>query len=161
MPQQFAEAFADDYRATYTRLLAYVERRIWDKELAKDITAETYRVSWVKALEGERLLLPQLYRVCYNLIGDSYRRTQRERQNQLMARALIRPSSSNDGHLLECLELLSEPEREILRLKYWEKLTAAEISQATDCTEQAAWTRLSRARASLKKILEEKGVSHV
>lgn len=161
MQQRIATDFADDYRATYQRVLAYVERRIWDKELAKDITAETYRVSWTKALEGERLVLPQLYRICYNLIGDAFRRAQREGHNHLMAHALNRPSSPSEGILADSLGSLTETDREVLRLKYWEGLTAAEIAQATGGTEQAAWARLSRARSALKKILEEKGVSHV
>jgi RNA polymerase sigma-70 factor (ECF subfamily) len=59
-----------------------------------------------------------------------------------------------DGNALETLDRLlgrlPHAQREILRLAYWDGLTAAQISVVLGCSEQAVWKRISRAKAALR-----------
>lgn len=41
-----------------------------------------------------------------------------------------------------------------LRLTYWDGFSAAEVAEFLDCTTAAVWMRLTRARATLRGLLE-------
>lgn len=161
MNQRMREEYTSVYRNTYVLVLAYVQRRLWDRDKAEDIVAEAYRVSWTKALEGQLQTLPQLYAICRNLIGDNIRGYEKTQSELALIRPLQRDYSTENKAFDEAFELLSRPEQEVLELKYWELLSASEISIVVGCSEEAAWTRLSRARKNLKDHLQKAGIGNV
>lgn len=54
----------------------------------------------------------------------------------------------------EVLAELSEPEREVLVLTYWDGLSAAEIGTILGISGPAVWQRLTRARRTAERLLE-------
>ena len=55
--------------------------------------------------------------------------------------------------LVEALSRLSEKDRQIVTLTYWESLSAGEVAQVMRMREGAVWTRLHRARRQLRSAL--------
>ncbi len=161
MNHEMREEYAGIYRNTYVLVLAHVQRRLRDRDKAEDIVAEAYRVAWTKALEGNLQSLPQLYAICRNLIGDNIRRYERTQSELALIRPLQRDYSAANKAFDEAFERLSKQEQEVLELKYWESLSASEISIVVGCSEEAAWARLSRARKNLKDHLQKAGVGNV
>ena len=65
-----------------------------------------------------------------------------------------------DGELdrlvvIDAMSRLPEKDRQILQLTYWQDLSAGEVAEVLRMRQGAVWTRLHRARARLKELLEE------
>jgi len=58
-----------------------------------------------------------------------------------------------DVDLSEAMAQLSPKDAEVLRLTYWEELSAAEVAEVLGSSEQATWKRISRAKQSLRRVL--------
>ncbi len=62
--------------------------------------------------------------------------------------------SSEDNAVIEALMRLSEPDRIILQLFYYEEYSVKDIARIMEMKEGTVTTRLSRARKRMEKILE-------
>jgi len=150
-------AFDAFYRAHYAHVLRYAIRRLADLETAKEVTAECFVIAWQKFDEREPFALPWLYSTTRNLIGNAYQKRERERRlmDALQSEAAVQPRESDLSDVRDALQRLSELDREALLLTYWEQLSAADVAQVMDCSEQAAWKRISRARTAIRTALIE------
>ncbi len=153
-----SDLFDAFYRTHYTLILRFVERRI-DPDLAADICAECFSIAWRKFDPENPFSLAWLYQTARNLLGNAYRR--RDRSQQLVERLRLEPPEStpaDDRYDLDrALGMLGPKDREALQLTYWEGLSAMQVAEVLQCTEQAAWKRISRARTQLRHFLEEQG----
>ncbi|MDQ0613554.1 RNA polymerase sigma factor (sigma-70 family) [Microbacterium sp. W4I4] len=97
-----------------------------------------------------------LLQTARNLIGDAYRKRDRERVG-LRDLASSTPTDSSFAHaeLRIALSTLAPADREVLELFYWDGLSADEIAVVVGCRTSAAWKRLSRARAALRSLLTD------
>lgn len=50
----------------------------------------------------------------------------------------------------DALTVLSEHERQVVILTYWDQLSAGEIAETLRCSQGSVWTALSRARTKLR-----------
>ncbi|BAJ75367.1 DNA-directed RNA polymerase specialized sigma subunit, sigma24 homolog [Microbacterium testaceum StLB037] len=148
------------FREHYTAVRRFIERRVSDPQAADDLTMDCFEIAWRKRTPDHPFGLAWLYRTARNLIGNEYRR--REREGALWAhiedhvRTLsVEAGSDLTARLLDAVRALPEREREILWLTYWEELPAAEVAVVLDLKPGAVWTRLNRARARLKPLLVE------
>ena len=154
-----ARRFEAVYRTHYASVCAYARRRL--PERADDVVAETFLVAWrrLDQLPGDGL--PWLYGVARRVISD-FRRGAR-RQIALAERIAGFPEPSDalpelpDDRLAAALAALSEKERELLLLVYWEDLEPARAASAMGCSRAAAVTRLWRAHRRLRAELERLG----
>lgn len=158
MAQSAFDAF---YREHYERVLRYVVRRIADAETAKEVTAECFVTAWRKFDPDDPFPITWLYRTARNHLGNAYQKRERERLLLDAVAEGARSQGPDDEVLLvaEAMRLLAEADREALRLTYWEGLSAAEVGAVLGCSEQAAWKRISRARALVKAHLEKAGAA--
>ena len=143
------------YREHYGRVLRYVSRRIADPETAKEVTAECFVTAWRKFDPEEPFPITWLYQTARNHLGNSYQKRERERQllEAIRAQARVHAVDEEIVRVTEATQLLSESDREALRLTYWEQLSATEVAAVLGCSEQAAWKRISRARGAVKLAL--------
>jgi RNA polymerase sigma-70 factor (ECF subfamily) len=74
MPEPRAAAFERVFRADHAALVAFCFRRVDDYELARDLTAETFRIAWSRWDEPRRSDRAWLFGVARNLIGNECRR---------------------------------------------------------------------------------------
>ena len=157
-----AEAEFDKlYRAHYLPVLKYVERRLSDADLAQDVAAECFIVAWRKFDPTDPFPLVWLYQTARNLIGNTYRSRRKEQQLLALLRSEAKVNSApvETAIIAEVLSDLNEKDREALRLTYWEQLPAADVAVVLGCSEQAAWKRISRAKAALRAALRESSES--
>lgn len=145
-----AQAFAAFYRRHYGAVLAYAVRRIDDRETAREIALDVFRVAWGAYSAGPEPSRAWLLRVARNRIGDAYRRRDRDRRLHaaLEGEAAVGTGSTPDERVAEVLDALPAATREILMLTYWDGLPAADIGRLLGCSTAAVWVRLHRARAA-------------
>lgn len=152
-PVTFARRFESSYR-TVVRFAYY---RVGERELAKDIAAEAFRIAWEKEVD---LSLAWLLSTAHNLIGNVYQHRQshqkklRRIQNQLPNEAEVWEVAIRDRELRDAMSRLKPASVQILRLTYWEGLSGIELAEYLGCSVAAALVRLSRARAELRRQLE-------
>lgn len=154
--RQFEIFFRDHHEAA----IRYGLRRGLDDGDAKEVAADALRIVWQKCPDFDDRAIPFLYRTCRNLLMHAYRARQRrseveERIREQRRFELDRGDQPDDGQRVrEALESLGDPGAELLRLLYWDGLTAAQAAEALGRTEQAAWALASRSRKKLARILE-------
>ncbi len=148
--------FDEFYRSHYVPVLNYIERRILDQELAQELCTETFIVAWRKFDPAEPFVRTWLYHAAHHLIGNAYRKRERERQGieALKEQLLAQSDGSTHGRLLMVLMDLPAKDREVLQLTYWEDLNATEVAEVLGCSQASAWKRVSRAKQSLRELYE-------
>jgi RNA polymerase sigma-70 factor, ECF subfamily len=146
--------FESVYRDYYGSIHAYARRRL--PERADDVVAETFLVAWRRLEHLPKEPLPWLYGIARRVLADLRRGARRQRA--LAERIASEPadelSELPDRELADALAALSERERELLLLVYWEDLAPAQAARVVGCSRAAAVTRLWRARARLRERLE-------
>lgn len=101
-----------------------------------------------------------LYRTVLNTARNSYRGTLRRRlREQRAATSEIAYPVETDVDVLNALDRLSERQRAVTVLAYWESMTTNEISEALDISQGSVKRHLGRAKAILKKILNDGSTS--
>lgn len=151
--------FSTFFRANYSLVVGVAERRLDSKADAEEVASEAFRLAWQRYEDGEALSVPWLYGVVRNLIGDEYRRRgwRAELQRQLNEDFALRIPVSDDlyADVRDAVERLPQIHREVLKMTYWERLTAREIAAVLDVSSAAVRARLMRARRMLRTALSE------
>jgi RNA polymerase sigma-70 factor (ECF subfamily) len=147
-------------------LLGYALRRAAGREDAADVVAETFLVAWrrldaVPAPPGDRLwLFGVARRALANQVRGERRRDRLTEQLRadLLTRLPARPEETPAaGDLAAALARLSESDREVLRLTFWEQLDPGEVARVLGVPAVTARGRLHRARRRLSRELESGG----
>lgn len=144
---------------------AYVCRRA-GRDVAADVTAETFRVALVQfdrydpSLGNERAWL---YGIATNLLRRHWRteiRALRTQQRSVLSMPAVgdpllaaedRIDARRDvDRVLEAVALLDPDDRDIVLLSVWEGLTSAEVAAAVGIPAGTVRSRLSRIRAQLR-----------
>lgn len=151
MPESRAAAFERTFRADYSALVAFCFRRVSDQELAEDLAADTFRIAWTRWDEPRRSTRAWLFGVARNLIGSEYRRRSSRPTSALTADGREPPDDRPDPGITSvevrsALATLKPADQEVLRLTYWDGLTATEAAETLGTTTAAVWIRLTRAR---------------
>jgi RNA polymerase sigma-70 factor (ECF subfamily) len=149
------------------RLERHARGIVKDAQEARDAVQEVF----IKAMREKRFfqvdfeIRAWLFRVttnlCYNVVRDK-----RRRGNILanMDEALVPQSRSPEtrhavytdqlrGELMAAMQLLSEPHREILMLRFYRDLSYREISETLDIRLGTVMSRLSRAKGRLGEVM--------
>lgn len=158
-----SDAAFDPLYAEYNqRLFAYVSRMIFDEDAAKDIAHQV----WEKVIDlranTEREPIANvrgfLFTLARNLSLDHLRR-RKKFADMDAANQITMGSGEHEMHdrelVIEALKQLPEETREILVLNYYSGYSFEEIAEMLGKKPNAIWTRASRARATLKTILEQ------
>jgi RNA polymerase sigma-70 factor (ECF subfamily) len=164
-----------DFEAVYRRhsreVWALVYARWLNADVAMDITQEAFLRLWRQGEAGETIVNPRawLLRVARNLAEDYAKSS--FRRNGTHAPHVMNGIHANAPPPLERLEQeetfarlraemkqLSEPDREILTLRYALDYSASEIAETLAITVTAVHMRLSRARQRLAERLTAQGV---
>ncbi|MFF2276799.1 RNA polymerase sigma factor [Agromyces sp. NPDC058126] len=154
-------AFAAFFQEHYPTLLRSAERRLSSREDARDAAAETFMIAWRKYDPQEPFRRVWLYKTLWNVVGSMYRRSSQELDllRQLKDQEAHHAQDSTATEIIgEAMDQLSAKDREVLRLTYWEGLSASEIAIVVGGSEQATWKRISRARAAVRDSILRSGV---
>ncbi len=159
-------AFRELFSATYSQLVAYTRRRLFDISDVDDVVSEVYATAWRRreSRDLDAPALPWLYGIAANVLRNQWRADGRRLQlvERLEAQpaeehaSISDPAESQREEIRTALKRLSFDDQEILRLVAWEGLGHAEIGQALGCSTNAVGIRLHRARQRLESGLAER-----
>ncbi len=155
--------FESCFREHHARLLAFTMRRVYGREAAEEVVADTFAVAWRRRECIPDAPLPWLYAIAANVIADQHR--SRRRLHDLGLRLAHEARADAPGSdPAESLALrdafatafaqLGEHEREVLRLVAWDGLDVHEAAQVLGCSQGAFRVRLHRARRKLASQLD-------
>jgi RNA polymerase sigma-70 factor (ECF subfamily) len=168
-------AFAAFYGSQADRLLAYVVRRVYDHDLAMDLTAETFAVAYLKRgrFRGSSRAEAEawLFKIASRNITRYRRRGVAERKAiQRLGLEVPRLDDADIERLhdmagtrklraviAEELRSLSADQQEALSLRIVEELPYPEVAARLGVSEQAARARVSRGLARLGESIEGAG----
>lgn len=145
------DGFEALYRAQHEAVHRFVTRRLSGPGV-DDIVASTFELAWRKLPDDHPQPVGWLIRTAGNLVKTELRRQAREQRAFRDADLTDAPQDDRDAleTLDRLLAQLPHAQREVLRLAYWDGLTAAQVAVVLGCSERAAWKRISRARAALR-----------
>ncbi|MEV4667583.1 RNA polymerase sigma factor [Microbacterium sp. LWO12-1.2] len=147
------------FKGIYDTLWAPVQRHVEcvvedDSEVA-EIVSDVFLLAWRKLDVAKPLGLIWLIRAADNKLKD------RERSRRARARAMDTVhavyAAPSDDDMLDNLAVrqavatvLTQRERRIVMLAYWDQLAAGEIAELLRCSQASVWKTLSRARKKLE-----------
>ncbi|MFE4197892.1 RNA polymerase sigma factor [Paenarthrobacter sp. NPDC056912] len=143
--------FISLHAAQHERVLHYILRRVGELEVARELTADVFRIAWQKSEDEPTTDVAWLFAVARNVIGNEYRGRRRRRELMVKlaegVRAAAEPAGGDvEAAVAETLGRLRARDREILMLHFWDKLTTAELAASLGCTENSVGVRLHRAK---------------
>jgi RNA polymerase sigma-70 factor (ECF subfamily) len=155
-PDEGRMRFMTLYECCYGSIVRYAWRRVGPDQ-AEDIASETFTIAWRRIADiPSDHELPWLYSVARNVIANSARREQRDRElNDALS---VEPESDHAETVtsreiaITVLRGLSDKDRELARLAAWEGLDSREISIVLGCSHAAVHIRLHRLRKRLEKL---------
>ena len=168
------EAFGLVYDRHAATVLRFLGRRV-GAEAAEGLLGELFRIAFErrKTFDASRVsALPWLYGIGSNLLLKHRRaEARRLRASARMAAAGETPdrrasAGALDARLLfprlaDAIEALPDGEREALLLFAWEDLSYQSVAEALELPIGTVRSRLNRARAHLRELLEPGGESRV
>jgi RNA polymerase sigma-70 factor, ECF subfamily len=173
---------AGQERPDFDTLYQRHSREVWglayarwtNSDTAQDITQEAFLRLWKKLEEGEKILNVRawLLRVARNLAEDhaksAFRRNGThppQTMNGVQSRDCSPLERLENEENFACvrglLEELSEPDRQILTLRYSFDYTTEQIAERLGINATAVHMRLSRARQRLAERLKAQGVGQL
>lgn len=155
--------FLNLYEESADAVFRHCYFRVHDREIAKDLTQESFTRVWNSLIGGTRIenLKAFLFRIANNLIIDHYRK-KKETSLDALAEEGFDPASAEHEHVSdqalarEALEAVGELEdgyREIILMRYVSDLSIGEIADTIGESENAVSVRIHRAVKKLQKIL--------
>lgn len=151
-----------DIEEQYDKIYRYCYFKIYDKQLAEDITQETFLRFFRQNLNIDNSKeLAYLYTIARNLCVDTFRKKPVESLDKIEEEATYDPSDKwTDGFTLKStIAKLPKDEQELLLLRYANELPINSICKITGLSRFAIHRRLSKALKWLKEELKNGGFS--
>src|SRR3989338_4374325 len=157
------ETFGVLYDQNFDRIYRYLQGRTGSREIAEDLTAETFLIAlknlWRFRWTG-RPFSAWLYRIALAQVGNFYRRQRKEKTiglelaEELPDLKAARTPTFNDDYapIHRALEQLSPPQREAIVLRYFEELSNQEIARTMEIPENTVKSHLHRGLDHLRHI---------
>ncbi len=160
-------ALAAIYDTHAPKIYAYIYRHIRDPHRAEDLTSTVF-LKMLESLDKNKFardrLQSWLYRVAHNVIVDDVRYRQR-RPTQTLYDAIESDGEDDPAILVEkrikekliwdAIQQLTENQKNVIILRFGEGLTAPQVAQILDKTEEAVRALQRRGLSNLRKILSQ------
>lgn len=167
--RQSESAFAELVRRHIDLVHSAALRMVCDAHLAQDVTQSAFvaLAQNARQLTDRPVLSGWLHRTARNLAANVVRSDVRRRAREQEAAAMNELLSAEPEaawekiapHLDAALDDLSEPDRDALMLRYFERKSAHDIAQRFGISDDAAQKRVSRAVERLREFFSKRGVA--
>ncbi|MFH1262722.1 MAG: sigma-70 family RNA polymerase sigma factor [Pseudomonadota bacterium] len=143
-------AFERLYRRYSGRLYGYFVGRLSDREVAGDL----FQGAFLKLHEGRHRydpsypFAPWLFTIARNLLTDHFRKTGKEPTVELVPESIT--ASAEPARELPAWKVLTEPQRQAIRLRYGEDLRFDEIARKLETTPSNVRQLVSRGIRKLR-----------
>lgn len=152
-----AEAFEELFRRYLHPIYGFFRRRLNNLSRAEDLTQETFIVilRGTERYEKRAMFRTYLYAVALKLLWSERRRELREPPAGPNVEELAQKSDASAGlWIRDAFSRLDDDHREVLMLREYEQLSYDEIAELLRVPINTVRSRLFRARAELKALLE-------
>ena len=159
------------------RVRSYIGMMVKDDDIANDIFQETF-IKAVKVIDEGRYtdsgkFLSWVLRIAHNRVLDHFRREKASRQitereagyDMIGTMRLSEPNTEDEmvqGEIEQTvrnlIDLLPDDQQEVIRLRYYSKLSFAEIAEQTEVSINTALGRMRYALINLRKLIKEKNI---
>ena len=158
-----------EFQNAYTQYVDAIYRhcyfRVYSKELAEDLTQETFIKTWKYISEGKEVknIKAFLYRVAVNLIIDNSRKKtslvlDQMKENEASLRLYSMENKMIDGfeikEIITIINKLDEKYRQVITLRYVGELSPSEIAEALGESANAVSVRLNYAMKKLRELIK-------
>ena len=161
-PRDTERSFLELYEASADAVFRHLCFKVRDRELARDLTQESFTRAWSYLSEGKKIdnLKAFVFRTANNLVIDYYRK-KKEASLDALADAGFDPSDDAHERIVEMVEArqaytlindLSDEHREVVILRYASGLSVGEIAKTLGESENTVSVRLHRALAKLRTL---------
>lgn len=161
LEQQFLKAYDDHSDAIFRHCYF----RVFDRELAKELTQDAFMKTWNYWQKGEGIDNPRafLYRVANNLVIDHARKKKEASLDKMMDEGFDPSDNAKEkllnfvegGDLIRYLYRLEPKYRQALELRYVEDLDIREIASALGETENNISVRIHRGLEKIREFFKE------
>jgi len=163
-------AFAELVRRHLAWVYSVAQRQVGDSQLAEDVAQSVFVLLAQKAgsLSRQILLSGWLFRTTRFVANRALRTEYRRRRREEIASAMSINTLPEENALVwerlapyleEAMAALSETDRSVILLRFYEKKSLLEIAQRLGLREEAAKKRVSRAVEKLRDFLARRGVT--
>ncbi len=160
------------------RVRSYIGMMVKDDDIADDIFQETF-IKAVRVIDEGRYtdsgkFLSWVLRIAHNRVLDHFRREKSNKQinesdagyDVLGTMRFAQPtvedqmiSSQIEEDVRSLVEMLPDEQREVVKLRYYSKLSFAEIAEQTEVSINTALGRMRYALINLRKMIQEKNLA--
>lgn len=149
-----------DIAEQYDKIYRYCYFKLRDKQLAQDITQETFLRFYRQDMtldNGKEL--PYLYTIAKNLCVDEFRRKTFVSIEDIEEEADFDKSEEwiNNLAVKSAMEKLPQEEQELLFLRYVNEISVSSICKTVGISRFSVYRRLSKALKKLKEELKKEG----
>lgn len=157
--QRDPSRFAELYELNFSRVYAYIARRVGNREDAQDLTAEVFRGALANLGKFEWRGIPfavWLLKMAANAIADRWKRAARETGNPSpdAAQEIGAPELEEierRAQLFQLVKRLPQDQRRVIDLRFAEEKSIREIAQVLGRTEGAVKQLQFRALEALRQ----------
>ena len=165
MKEQKPENFLTAYEEYSDALFRHCYFRLYDRALAKDLVQEVFCKTWVYIADGKKInnLRAFLYKVANNMIVDEIRKKKSLSLEGLMEEGFSPKDEKTPDmeelitgqEVIKTLELLEEPYRTAVTMRFVDDLSPSEIAGILDISESNVSVRIHRGIKQLKEIVNK------
>ena len=159
------------------RVRSYIGMMVKDDDIADDIFQETF-IKAVRVIDEGRYtdsgkFLSWVLRIAHNRVLDHFRREKHNHQineadagyDVLGTMRFAQPTiedqiikSQVEDEVRALVEMLPDEQREVVKLRYYAKLSFAEIAEQTEVSINTALGRMRYALINLRKMIQDKNL---
>lgn len=159
------------------RVRNYIGIMVKDNDVADDIFQETF-IKAVKVIDEGRYVdsgkfLSWVLRIAHNRVLDHFRREKASKQvneseagyDMIGTMRFSEPTAEDElvnseieQTIRDLIDLLPEEQQEVVRLRYYSKLSFQEIAEQTEVSINTALGRMRYALINLRRMIKEKNI---
>ena len=151
-----------DIEEQYDKIYRYCYFKLYDKQLAQDITQEAFLRFYRQGLSFDHgREMAYLYTIAKNLCIDEFRKQPADNIEEAANEAAVDPSEGwlDTLVLRAVVSQLPSDEQELLFLRYVNELPITSMCEITGLSRFAVYRRLSKSLKWLKEELKKEGFS--
>ena len=152
-----------DIKEQYDKIYRYCYFKMYDDQIAQDITQETFLRFCKQGLNlGSDKELPYLYTIAKNLCIDHFRKRTVESLEEITEEVIDDPTEDLVSNLTLRMTIskLPEDEQELIFLRYVNEVSITTICKITGLSRFAVYRKLSKSLKWLKEELLKEGFSN-
>ena len=155
------EEFAELYEESFSLVYNYMYSRTLDAALTEDVCAEAYTKAWrnfAKFDPSRAKFSTWVITIARNVLTSHFRVMRDTTPVDDVAESLF-ATADNDSLLTNdqvegLLSTLTEEERELVNLRYWQEMSPTQISEITGMNASTVRTKLHRAVEHMRRAMK-------